>query len=235
MLWAGACMVVCTAGWAQVLQPQGTFPRTHGQPPQAAQTSGMNRANQPVATPVAARAVTSAPSLLDKPANPAKVEMAAGHLAILADNSSLTEILHQVTAASGMTVEGIGQDQRIFGNYGPGEPHEVLSALLHGSGYNVVMLGETAAGAPRQLTLSPRGAAVSNSGPSRSTQPEQDEEDDEVQAQPTPEPPPQPPAQNAPGPQNGVRTPQQMLQELQQMRQQQLQQQQQQQQQPPPQ
>ncbi|HEX3471938.1 MAG TPA: hypothetical protein VHT28_12220 [Silvibacterium sp.] len=218
-----------------MLQPLGTSPRGHGQPPQAAQAWGANHANQPGAAPVAPVA-TSAPSLLDKPANPAKVDLTTDHLAIRADNSSLSEILHQVTAASGMTVEGLGQDQRIFGSYGPGEPYEVLSALLHGSGYNVVMLGQTATGAPRQLVLSPRSASISNNAPSRPAQTEQDEEDDEVQAQPaqpTPETPPAP----APGqsPQGGVRTPQQMLQELQQMRQLQQQQQQQQQQQAPPQ
>jgi hypothetical protein len=150
-------------------------------------------------------------------------------LTIQADNSSLMDILGQVTAASGMTVEGLGQDQRIFGSYGPGEPHEVLSALLHGSGYNMVMLGQTTAGAPRQLTLSPRGAGVSNNGPGRPTQTNPDDEEDEVQTQPVPEPPPPPanPQQQGPPTQSGVRTPQQMLQELQQMRQQQQQQQQQ--------
>ena len=224
ILWMGwACLAVCTASWGQVAQQLETTPRTHGQFPQTAQTYGPGHANQPVAAP------TAAPSLLDKPPKPATVNLATGHLTIQADNSSLIDILGQVTAASGMTVEGLGQDQRIFGSYGPGEPHEVLSALLHGSGYNMVMLGQTAAGAPRQLTLSPRGAGVSNNGPGRPTQTNQDDEEDEVQTQPVPEPPP-PPANPQQGPptQNGVRTPQQMLQELQQMRQQQQQQQQQQ-------
>ena len=153
-----AYLAVCTASWGQVAQQLETTPRTHGQFPQTAQTYGTSHANQPVAAP------TSAPSLLDKPPKPATVNLAGGHLTIQADNSSLMDILGQVTAASGMAVEGLGVDQRIFGSYGPGEPHEVLSALLHGSGYNMVMLGQTAAGAPRQLTLSPRGAGVSIMG-----------------------------------------------------------------------
>jgi hypothetical protein len=168
--------------------------------------------------------------LLDKPAQPAKVDMQGGHLTIQANNSSLSEILHQVTTSSGMTVEGLGPDQRIFGSYGPGDPSEVLLSLLHGSGYNVIMVGQTADGAPRQLTLSPRGAGATNSGPSRPAPANQDDSDDDAQSQPAPDTTPPPaPAQAAPtySPQNGPRTPQQMLQELQQMRQQQQQQQQQ--------
>jgi hypothetical protein len=177
--------------------------------------------------PASAPAPTRAPSLLDKPAEPAKVDLAAGHLSIAAHNSSLTEILHQVASASGMTIEGLGTDKRVFGSYGPGDPQEVLSSLLHGSGYNVVMLGRTDSGAPKDLTLSPRGAAVASSGPNRSTPSAQEEDaEDEVQVQPQePASPPTPAAPN-PGQPNGVRTPQQMLQEMQQLRQQQLQQQQ---------
>src|SRR5271166_5387634 len=228
-LWAAcACVAICTVCWGQDIQLQ-TSPRRHGQPPQTAQASVPSHANQPFTSP------TSAPSLLDRPPKPATVDLAAGHLTIQADNSSLIDILGQVTAASGMTIEGLGQDQRIFGSYGPGKPPEVILALLHGLGYNVVMVGETAKGTPKLLTLSPRVAGVSN-GPNRLQQPRQQDEDsdDEVPAQPVLiDPATQQQQQQLPtppqGPPGGVRTPQQMLQELQQMRQQQQQQQQQQQ------
>lgn len=239
-----ACLALAVPVFAQVEQPMGSFPHHHRQlssepetqpqptpaaqaPPAAAQT--------PLAPPAAASAQSTPPSLLDKPAQPAKVDLASGQLAIHADNSSLTEILKKLTAESGMTVDGLGADQRIFGSYGPGDPQDVISTLLDGSGYNVLMLGKTAEGTPKQLTLSPRLAHAANGNPGRQQQnPAQDEDnDDEVQ------PPPQPPETPAPGPPlnpPGVRTPQQMLQELQQMRQQQQQQQQQQlQPQPPPQ
>src|SRR5271170_6654692 len=225
-----ACLALGTAGFGQVEQPEGTFPRMHGHHhQQEAQVPAVSQpAHASVPAPVPAPVPTSAPSLLDKPAQPAKVDLGAGHLVIQADNSSLIDILGQVTAASGMMIVGLGQDQRIFGSYGPGNPPEVILALLHGLGYNVVMVGETATGAPKQLTLSPRGAGAS-SGPSRQQQSRQDEDnDDDLQAQPLPEPPPPPPSnpQQAPPQNGGVRTPQQMLQELQQMRQQQQQQQQ---------
>ena len=113
--------------------------------------------------------------------------------------------------------------QRIFGQYGPGTPREVLSNLLTGSGYNVLMAGLTPAGTPRELALSPRTTGgVSNPAP----QPAETDQDTDTQqdAQPTqypeeqqdqPQDQPQPPEA-----QNRVRTPEQILQELQRMHQQ---------------
>jgi hypothetical protein len=230
MCWAGfAYLALCAFSLGQVEAPMGTFTpehvHHHQQTPQA---PAVQPATSPATTATPAQAANVPPSLLDKPAQPAKIDLTAGHLAIQANNSSLSDILRQLTTTSGMTVDGLGKDQRVFGNYGPGDPQEVLLALLHGSGYNVVMLGRTETGAPRQLTLSPRGAGVTNSGPSQPQQQmaqEEESNDDDVQAQPEPPPPPQ--ANPTPGNPNpgGVRTPQQMLQELQQMRQQQQQQQ----------
>ncbi len=162
-----ACLALTATAMGQVMQPPGTFPHAHHQHSQAT-VPASTPATAPAAAPVAAPVVTptTAPSLLDQPAQPAKVSLDAGHLAIQANNSNLSDILRQVSTASGMTVDGLGQDdrsQRIFGSYGPGDPHTVLSALLDGSGYNVMMLGETATGTPRQLTLTPRGAAVAES------------------------------------------------------------------------
>jgi len=233
------CVFLALAATAlsQVVQPMGTFPRHHHQQGADAQTQPQLTpapatppapAPAPSTPPAAAPPPATAPSLLDKPAEPAKVDLAQGRLAIHADNSSLTAILQQLTKDSGMTVDGLGADQRIFGSYGPGDPQEVISSLLDGSGYNVMMLGRTETGTPKQLSLTPRGARPASNGQGRSQETPQDEDiEEEVQAPPPPEPPAPPQQPNVP--QNGVRTPQQMLQELQQLRQQQLQQQQQQQ------
>ena len=186
--------------------------------------------------PVPAPEVPQAPlSLLERPANPASVEAEAGKLFIKADNSSLTAILHDISSKTGMTVEGQPRDQRIFGNYGPANPREVLSALLDGIGYNVMMVGALSNGVPRQLILSTRTGSV---GPRPATpiQAQQnanqsDDQDDSTPDQPQeappqpPRPEPNPPEGNKPPEQPGqVKTPQQLLQELQQMRQQQQQQ-----------
>ncbi len=219
--------------------------RLVGQPGYPNLRPGMPGPRPGAPAPAAATPLPSAvaaPSLLDQPAQPAKVDLAAGKLTIKADNSSLSAILQQVSTSAGMTVDGLSKDERVFGTYGPGDPREILSSLLDGSGYNVVMFGKTTLGTPSQLALSTRGAALPSGSEVRRAAIVQNQEDEEepapTQYQDTP-PPPQANPQPGPGgpttPNGGVRTPQQMLQELQQMRQQPQQQQQQQDQQQPPQ
>lgn len=114
-----------------------------------------------------------------------------------------------------MKLEGLQVgDQRIFGSYGPGAPRDVLSELLNGSGYNVMMLGETPSGAPRELTLTARAGeapgpspqAIRNEGNDDAIQPTQYSQEQENR----PDTPPIPP-----GTPNGIRTPQQMLENMQ--------------------
>ncbi len=111
------------------------------------------------------------PSLLDHPPQPATVSLVSGQLTIQADNSSLSAILHQVSAAGGMKVEGLrtggSPGERVFGSYGPGAPRDVLSELLNGSGYNVIMLGETPSGAPRELTLTAQAVGGATTKPAQ--------------------------------------------------------------------
>jgi hypothetical protein len=200
-------------------------------------------ASQPAAPPPVAPQTAS--SLLDQPAKPAQVHVDAGQLSVKADNSTLSNILHDISSQTGMTVDGLSRDLRIFGTYGPASPREVLSALLDGAGYNIMMVGSLDNGAPRQLMLTPRtggGAAAPGPGSSGGRQMQgvrqnngDDDDDstpDQQDAQP-PRPEPNPPEatpqpdQTPPAGQPGqIKTPQQMLQELQQIRQQQMQQQQ---------
>jgi hypothetical protein len=182
----------------------------------------------------------SSTSLLDQPPTPAQVLLDARTISVKAENSSLSEILHDISSKTGMTIDGLSKDQRIFGSYGPASTREVLSALLEGVGYNVMMVGDLSNGAPRQLLLTPRGADAAGG---KSTAPamrqnnnnNDDDDDTSDQSDNTPMPPrPNPPEvinqeqhqepATPPG-QNTIKTPQQMLQELQQMRQQQQQQQ----------
>jgi hypothetical protein len=170
----------------------------------------------------------------DSPAKPTVTWDSQG-LKIDATNASLHQILNDVSTATGTKVEGFGADERVFGEYGPGQARDILSQLLHGSGYNVLMIGDQGEGTPRQVVLSPRKAG---GPPASANRPSQDAQDEDVPDQPeVEEQPPQPqqplingrppmPPQGPPGP---PRTPQQVLQELQQ-RQQQMQDQQQQQQ-----
>jgi hypothetical protein len=127
------------------------------------------------------------------------VTIASHKLTVKADNSELSQILRDITGTTGMKVEGLSKDERIFGTYGPGDAREVLLSLLEGSGYNVLMVGE-ANGAPRELSLSQRTTTSSATAPnSRNGRDEDDEEaEQEVQQTPPPEPAP-PPNQPAPG------------------------------------
>ncbi len=156
---------------------------------------------------------------------PAKVVWDSRGLEIQASNSSLDQILHEVATDIGAKVQGLNEDQRVFGTYGPGPAREVLSTLLDGSGYNILMIGDQGGGTPREIVLStsnPAGAQPAGypHPPMQSS----------VQEDPGPPPvnpqePPHPVPIRNPFGNAGSRTPQEMMQEMQQ-RQQQIEQQQ---------
>lgn len=228
---------------AQVLRDPGTlpngrripFPYTQQNPPEttpqplALPPSSAKTPQQPPPSPATApapAAISAPPSLLDKPAQPAKVTLANGKLSVAADNSSLTDILHQLASTTGMAIDGLDQDTRIFGTYGPGNPRDILSSLLEGAGYNVMMLGATEDGTPRQLVLTVRGNAMVVPQQASGAPQQEDDQDDVTplntnppagEAPPLSRPVPPIQQQNANG---TVKSPQQILQELQQMRQQ---------------
>lgn len=234
-----AFAITCSA---QIAGSPGSFPETPGAsqraPQNAASTSpsSASPATQPAATPPGQPAYATSP-LLETPAKPAEVILNQGKLSIKANNSSLTDILHHLAKETGMTIDGLTRDQRIFGFYGPGTPREILSELLDGAGYNVLMLGDTESGAPRELQLSSRSNGPAPAGqPTTIAQQQDDDQDDSA-----PPPPSYPPAgegaahptalapNQPPTPNGGVKSPQELLQELQRMRRQQQDQQQQQQ------
>jgi hypothetical protein len=151
-------------------------------------------------------------------------------LSIDAANSSLQQILKDVSTATGIKVDGISSDQRIFGAYGPGRAADVLSQLLQGSGYNVLMIGDLAPGTPRQIILSTRQAGASQPQPRTNQSGNQEESEQEEPVIQEPEQPQIQPAQPRPGfpPGGPPRSPQQFREEMQQRQQQQQQQQEQQ-------
>jgi hypothetical protein len=119
----------------------------------------------PVPEPALPPRPTVAPSLFEQAPAPATVTAHTNELTVTADNSSLTQILHQVSSATGMRLDGLGGDERVFGSFGPGAPREVLTALLNGTSYNVVMVGDLPNGAPRQLLLSRRASGGTSPQP----------------------------------------------------------------------
>jgi len=181
--------------------------------------------------------------------NPPSVVWDASGLRISASNSSLQQILNEVSTDTGTKVVGNVPDQRVFGSYGPGEASDVLLQLLQGSGFNVLLAGDLGHGAPSQIVITPRRSGGSNAPAGmnpQQPQAQQDQDDHETvdQQEPPEQPeetvpaiPPTPqPGQGQQGmPPNGpMRTPQEIMQEMQQrqlLQQQQMQQQMQQQQQ----
>jgi hypothetical protein len=161
----------------------------------------------------------------DKPA-PATVEWNGRVLSIAATNSSLQQILSDVSTATGVKVEGAPSDQRVYGSYGPASARDVLSQLLDGSGYNVLMIGDQGQGTPRTLVLTIKSTSPTpNPGLNAQARPTPDEDAEEPeQAEPI-----DPSTRRLPG---LNRSPQQMMQEIEQRRLQMQQQQQQQPQQP---
>lgn len=132
-------------------------------------------------------------------------------LRISAVNSSLDEILKEVATKTGATVEGLDADERIFGVYGPGNARDVLSQLLLGTGYNVLLVGDQGQGTPREIVLSSRHAASSTTAGANPA-PASDEDDSSADDQPQPQQPQPPPFRQGFGP--GARSPQEIQQEM---------------------
>jgi hypothetical protein len=96
----------------------------------------------------------------------------------------------------------------------------VLADLLVGTAYNQVLLGDLSNGAPRELILSPTTRA---GAPAASPAPQANANIDDANNEPEavetpPPPPPEAPAGSTQQPPPGVRTPQQLFEQLQQMR-----------------
>ena len=230
--WAPLVLVLVLAV-AQVYA-QDAPPRMHGGPDRELPDPSASSAKPAPAQPVPAHPAPStqpqaaplvnqnAPSMLQQPAGEAQIVFTGDTLSIRADNSSLAAILHQVAGKSGMQIEGLSGDERVFGTFGPGAPRDVLADLLNGTAYNVVLLGEVGDGAPRQLILTPAthgGAAPSPPAPTTTT----GEAANEPEPEPEPPQPEVPPPGTAPPPTPGVKTPQQLFEQLQRMRAQQQQ------------
>jgi hypothetical protein len=175
-----------------------------------------SHAAHPVAKPAQVAPVAVAPPAPEPPRWPANdkpvqasVTWDSQGLRIDATNSSLQQILQDVATATGAKVEGLAADERVFGAYGPGVARDVLSQLLQGTGYNVLMIGDQGQGTPRQIVLSSRRGGDTASSANKGSAGNGDDEaaDNEVDDQPQPAPPLRPGF--SPG--GAPRTPQQIM------------------------
>jgi len=184
------------------------------------------------------------------PASHPEVTLRNGQLTIIARNSTLGDVLNAVRSKTGASVEmPPASTERVVGQFGPGAPRDVMAQLLNGSHYDYVLLGAPSdPGALKTIVLTVRATGpepvqqATNPAPGynggmqaapQADQEQQDQPPDEVNndVQPEPSPPDQeepqadqPQPQATPGSPN-VKTPEQLLRELQQQQQQQQQQQ----------
>jgi hypothetical protein len=210
------------------------------QPPAAPQVSSTQPATQP--TTPDPPPVPLTPS--QRPPNRAQITYADGALSVSADNSSLNQILRQIGSDTGMKITGGVTDERVFGQYGPDTPAQVLASLLDGTGSNMV-IEQRDPEAPAELILTPRmggptppnpnAAAFDDRPEPRPAPPAEAEQPASVPVQPPSAIPPANPAGAAtpagtspantsqPDSPNGVKTPQQIYEQLQRLRSQQSQ------------
>jgi hypothetical protein len=80
------------------------------------------------------------------PAQPAprfRVDYQGGKLSIWADKATLAEVLYEVQRKTGadIAIPSGAEQESVFANLGPGLPRDVLTSLLNGTNYNVVLVG----------------------------------------------------------------------------------------------
>jgi hypothetical protein len=179
---------------------------------------------------------------------PPQVTYENNQLTIVAPNSTMADILRAVRKQTGADIEIPAAPERVVTHLGPGPAREIVADLLKGSRFNYVLLGS-----PSDDSTLTRVVLVAKSGVQDITpNPVAQNTPPPPQGQPADESEPEPAAeaneaeatddgsnnadenadqqpaeaeQTAPPDQNGIKTPQQMLQEMQQ-RQMQMQQQQ---------
>ena len=230
-------LAISLAG-AQVPPPGHHHRRPSQAPQQLAQPQPA--APQPVAPPTPEQ----------RPATPPQVAYNGGLLTITADNSTLGDILRAVHRQTGAAIDVPGNaTERVVGRFGPGPARDVVASLLNGSHFNYVLVGSETdpRGLDRVVLISKPGSdqapveqarfqgrvqapvpqpvdagdAASDDDAAQDMIPDASEATDEQANQAQGEEP----AQAQPPGQSAIKTPEQLLQELQQ-RQQQMQQQQ---------
>lgn len=130
VVWLGI-LVVAPALLAQSRFPRGDF---HPMRPQGQQQKGVlpTQPSGPVA-PV---------SLDQLPASPPQVSYQNGSLTIIAENSTLGDILREVHKATGASIDvPANANERVVARLGPAPARDVLASLLNGSSFNYVMVG----------------------------------------------------------------------------------------------
>jgi len=118
--------------------------------------------------------VAGPPSPYKVPPSPPRISYTEGKLTVVANNSTLSDVLNAIRNATGAKIEGVTPTSadRVFGQFGPASPREVCGALLNGSGYDFIIMGAPEnAGSVQQIILTARTETGSLPEPSAATAP----------------------------------------------------------------
>jgi hypothetical protein len=162
-------------------------PGTNGIPDIAPTTAPVPQP-APAQDPAPAQPAQTYAPLPTTPARRATVSYTAGQLAVVAANSSLNQILRDISHSANIKITGGVAEERVFGNYGPGTPLEVLTSLLDGTGSNMFLV-QGSAGHASELVLTTRTGGPTPPNPNASRFDAQDDQ-------------PAPPIAPPPGPQS---------------------------------
>ncbi len=107
------------------------------------------------------------------PAAAPKVGFQGGMLTIVAQNSTLSDILRDVHKLTGATIDmPPNTTERVVTRLGPGAPRDVIASLLNGSTFNYVMLGSpTDPSAVTSVVLTPKPTGTQSSTVANTYQP----------------------------------------------------------------
>ena len=141
---ATACVLalISIGAWAQLSVPQTPAPQKTAVLKK--KTAKVKSKTPAMAGPrqVPAQTMPPVPATLmnSTPVKP-NVTLEGGLLTIDAPNSTLSDVLSGVRRATGATIEGASPNERVAVRLGPGNPREVIAALLYGTPYDYVILG----------------------------------------------------------------------------------------------
>jgi len=136
------------------------------------------------------------PTLEQSPPTPPKVTYNNGQLTIIAQNATLSQVLRAVQSQTGASIEmpSGASSERVVGQLGPGQPRDVLNALLNGTKFNYIILGVTGnpGGVQKVILTTAKPASTVNTAQNTGQQPEEAQEEENY-SEPEPQPGPPPP------------------------------------------
>ncbi len=138
-----------------------------------------------------------------------QVTYSNGLLTIVANNSTLSDVLRAVAARTGASLDAPPQltSERVAARIGPASPREVLSDLLTGPRFDYILVGSDAdPNGVRNIILTPNqssasaGTSVAMAQPAPQPAPAADQEDDDDDQASTAAPESPPPGRMQPSP-----------------------------------